>query len=79
MEVPFKAHLHGTYFFPFNCHTQHDDATLTTRIAPCKLTVQLAYDCVMHHDKMCSLLKPYDNRSHIQCYMTRVVYNFFLT
>ena len=63
-----EAHIHDTTF-PYNCRTLRDDATLTTRIAPCKLTVQLAYDCLVQHEKTFILLKhvlkPYDNRSHI--------------
>ena len=36
-----KTHLHRTTFL-YNYRTQHNDATFTTRTAPCKLTAQLA-------------------------------------
>ena len=70
LAIHLKAHFHGTTFH-YNCRTQHDDTTLATRIAPCKLTVQLAYDFFMQHEKSWILLKrvlkPYDNQYDASC------------
>ena len=69
------------YDFAYDYRMRHAYAT-TTQIASCKSTYNILITGTQHEKCrriLKHVLKLYDNRSHIQCYMMRVVYNFGLT